>query len=146
MGDLSISHSVFGPSMDSVAQWLDTSLIPDPALLHLMESDNSMPFGGFEFTSSGSCAEDTFALTANQAWTNDFELANSFGNEIALTEQRKPSIVRSDATSGSFSTLEQPSLVQDRPVSDEVAKVKKEVSLLCPGSISPFTMASDLRG
>jgi hypothetical protein len=146
MGDLSISHSVFDPSMDSVAQWLDTSLIPDPALLHLMELDNSMPFGGFEFTSSGSCAEDTFALTANQAWTNDFELANSFGNEIALTEQRKPSIVRSDATSGSFSTLEQPSLVQDRPVSDEVAKVKKEVSLLCPGSISPFTMASDLRG
>jgi hypothetical protein len=139
-----MSHSLFDPSMDSVAQWIDTSLISDPNLLHIMESYNSMPLGGVEFTSTSNPAEGTFARTTNHPWTNDFELANGFDNGIALTEQRKPSIARIDATSGSFSTLEQASQVQDRPILDEAAEVKKEVSHLCPGSTSLCTMASDV--
>jgi hypothetical protein len=110
--------------MDSVAQWLDTSLVTEPTLLSLMESCNSQPFNGFEFTSSGSCVKDEFSMAASHASTNNFELTNGFHNGYAFTEaERKSSLVRSDATSGSFSTQEQPSQVLD-----ELTKVKKEVS------------------
>jgi hypothetical protein len=124
-----MSYSTCDSSMDSVAQWIDTSLISDSSLLHLMESYNSLPFNAFEFASSSSLNETTYAIATNRVRTNDFELANRFGDGYALNEaQRRSSIVKSDATSGSFSTLEQPSQVQERPVLDEVAKVRKEVS------------------
>ena len=115
--------------MDSVAQWIDVSLISDPASLYLMESYNSLPFTGFEFGSSSSPVQHTFAANTNQTVTNNFELANDFGDGYSLSvAARKSSVVKSDATSGSLSTLEQLSQVQGRPVVDEVAKVKKEVS------------------
>jgi hypothetical protein len=129
-----MSYSVFDSSMDSITQWIDTSLVSDPALLSLMESYNSQPFNGFEFTSSSSFAQAMFAITTNHASTNSFELANGCSNGHALTEaERKSSIVRSDATSESISTTEQPSQVQERPALDEVAKMKKEVGDLYPG-------------
>jgi hypothetical protein len=107
-----------------VARWFDTSLVTEPALLSLMESYDSQPLSGFEFTSSSSRAEGAFSIVANQASAINPELNNGFHNGCALTEAgRKPSIVRSDATPGSSSTLEQPSQVLD-----ELAQIKKEVS------------------
>lgn len=116
--------------MDSVAQWLDTSLVTEPALLSLMGSYNSQSFNGFDFTFGSGRARDAFSMAANPALTNDAEQTDGFHNGYAFTEaERKSSIVRSDATSGSFSTPEQPSQVLD-----ELAKVKKEVRNLCPWS------------
>ena len=119
-----MSYSTFDSSVDSVARWFDTSLVTEPALLSLMESYDSQPFSGFEFTSGSSRAEGAFSIVANQGLAMNPELNNGFHNGCEPTEaERKPSIVRSDATSGSFSTPEQPS-----EVLDELAKVKKEVS------------------
>jgi hypothetical protein len=124
-----MSYSASDSPTDSVAHWIDTSLVSDPALLNLMASYNWTPFLGYELGSSGNLVQDAFATTTNQAATNNFELANGFGNEYTISEtQRKPSTVKSDATSESFSTLEQPSRVTERPATDEVAKAKKEVS------------------
>jgi hypothetical protein len=129
MEDTAMSYSASDSSTESVAHWIDASLISDPVLLNLMASHNWTPFPGYELGSSSSLVQDAFAITTNQAATNNFELANGFGDEYTLSEtQRKPSIVKSDATSGSFSTLEQPSQVAERPVLDGVAKAKKEVS------------------
>jgi hypothetical protein len=126
MEETVMSYSVSDSPTDSVAHWIDTSLVSDPALLNLMASYNWAPFLGYELGSSSSLVQDAFATTTNQAATNNFGLANGFGNEYTIS--RKPSTVKSDATSESFSTLEQPSQVTERPTIDEVAKAKKEVS------------------
>ena len=123
-----MSYSVLDPSMDSVAQWIDTSLISDPALIHLMESYNSMPFDGFDIGSSSTPVQD-LDINTDPAATNDFELPDGIGDGYPLSElARKPSIVTSDATSWSQSTLEQAAQGQETPFLEEVAKVKKEVS------------------
>ena len=128
MGDSTIPYSALDPSMDSVDQWIDTSLISDPALLHLMESYNSLPFNGFEFGSTNASVQD-FALNANQSATNNFELSTGSRDGYPLSElARKPSIVRSDPTFGSRSTSDQASQVQEGSIQEEVTKVKKEVS------------------
>lgn len=129
MEETVMSYSASDSPADSVAHWIDTSLVSDPALLNLMTSNNWTPFLGYELGSSSSLAQGAFAITTNQAATNNFELANGFENGYTLSEtQRKSSTAKSDATSESFSTLEQPSQVTERPAIDEVAKAKKEVS------------------
>lgn len=124
-----MSYSASDSPPDSIAHWIDTSLVSDPALLNLMASNTWTPFLSYELGSSSSLVQDAFAITTNQAATNNFELANGFENEYTLSEmQRKSSIVKSDATSKSFSTLEQPSQGTEGPAIDGVAKAKKEVS------------------
>ena len=123
-----MSDSVFDPSMDSVAQWIDTSLISDPALIHLMESYNSMPFDGFDIGSSSTPVQD-LGIDIDPEATNNFELPDGFGDGCTLSElARKPSVVKSDATSWSLSTPEWPAQGRETPFLEEVAKVKKEVS------------------
>lgn len=139
MADPSMSRYAFDSSMDSVAQWLDASLVTEPTLPSLTESCNSQPFNGFEFTSSSSRVRDEFSMAANHPSTNNFELTNGFHNGYAFAEaERKSSLVRSDAAPGSFSTQEQPSQVLD-----ELAQVKKEVSNLYPWSFSQFPSVPD---
>jgi hypothetical protein len=142
MDDTVMSYSASASPTDSVAHWIDTSLVSDPALLNLMTSYNWTPFLGHELGSSSSLAQDEFAITTNQAATNNFGLANGFGTEYTLSEtQRKSSTVKSDATSESFSALEQPFQATERPAIDEVAKAKKEVSERWSfGSITPSAM------
>jgi hypothetical protein len=124
-----MSYSASDSPTNSVVHWIDTSLISDPALLNLMASDNWTPFLGHELGWSSSLVQEAFAIPTNQAATNNFEFVNRFGDGRTLSEtQRKSSTAKSDATSGSFSTLEQPSQVTERPALDGVAKAKKEVS------------------
>ena len=129
MEDTFMSYSASGSPTGSVAHWIDTSLISDPALLNLMGPYNWTPFLGYELGSSSSLAQNTFAITTNQAATSNFELTNGLKDEYALSEtQRKASIVKNEATSEPFSTLFQRSQVTERPTLDGVAKAKKEVS------------------
>jgi hypothetical protein len=122
-----MSYSASDSPTDSVGHWIDTSLISDPGLLNLMESYNWTPFLGHELGSS--LAQNAFAITTNRAATSNFELTNGLRNEYTLSgTQRKPSIVKSDATSESFSTRERRSQVTEKPALDGVAKAKKEVS------------------
>jgi hypothetical protein len=124
-----MSYSASGSPTDSGAHWIDTSLVSDPTLLNLMVSNNWTPFLGYDLGSSSSLVQNAFAIATNQAATNNFELANGFESEYTLSHtQRKSSIVKSDATSRSFSTPEQPSQVTEGPAIDGVAKAKKEVS------------------
>ena len=118
-----MSYSASDSPPGSVAHWIDTSLISDPALLNLMESCNWTPFLGHELGSS--LAQNAFAITTNQAATSNFELTNGLRDEY---RQRKTSIVKSDATSVPFSALEQRSQATEKPALDGVAKAKKEVS------------------
>jgi hypothetical protein len=124
-----MSYSALDPPTDSVAHWIDTSLISDPAFLNLMESYNRTPFLGYELASSSSLAQNAFAITTYQTATSNFELTNGLGDEHTLSEtQRKSSIVKNDATSESFSTPFQRSRVTEMPALDGAAKAKKEVS------------------
>jgi hypothetical protein len=118
-----MSYSASDSPTDSVAHWIDTSLISDPALLNLMESCNWTPFLGHELGSS--LAQNAFAITTNQAATSNFGLTNGLGDGCT---QRKTSIVKRDATSEPFSALERRSQVTEKPALDGVAKAKKEVS------------------
>jgi hypothetical protein len=137
-----MSYSASDSSMDSVAQWIDTSLISDPDLLHLMELHNPLPFNGFNLESSTSIAEDKFAIITNQTPTNDFELTNGVSNRhMPNRVERKPSIVKSDAMFASFSILEQQQ-TQERPGLDEFAKLRKEVSDLYPSLRPPLYLTS----
>jgi hypothetical protein len=122
-----MSYSASDSPTDSIAHWIDTSLISDPALLNLMESYNWTPFLGHELGSI--LAQNAFAVTTSQAATSNFELTNGLRDEYMLSgTQRKTSIVKSDATSKPCSTLEQRSQVTEKPAPDGVAKAKKEVS------------------
>jgi hypothetical protein len=128
-----MSHSRSDSPTDLVTHWIDTSSISDPALLNLMASYNWAPFLGHELGpelgSSSSLAQNAFAITTNQAATDNFELTNELGDEYTLNgTQRKSSIVKNRATSGPFSTLEQHSQGTERPALDEVTKARKEVS------------------
>ena len=137
-----MSYSASGSPTDSVAHWIDTSLVSDPTLLNLMASNNWTPFLSYELGSNSNLVQDAFAITTNQAATNNFELVDGFQNAYTLSErQRKSSIVKGDATSQSFSTLEQPSQATEGPAIDGVAKAKKEVSeRWVLGSITPSAM------
>ena len=121
-------YPAWDASMDSIAQWIDASLISDPTLLHLTESFGSTPFNSSPYESSGSLMQEPFAVPM-EGETNSSEPANGFEDGYAHPHiAKKPLLVKSDTTSGSFSVLEELSGVRKMPDLDEVMKVKKEVS------------------
>jgi hypothetical protein len=123
-----MSYSMSDSPTNLGAHWIDTSLISDPALLDLMGSYNWTPFLSQELGSSTSFAQNAFASPTHPTAANNFELANRLGEEYTPSgTQGIPSTVRSDATSGPLSTVEQHSRVTEKPALDGIAKAKKEV-------------------